>query len=62
MLGWLPEPNTLLGFFVYSLLGYLFVLLLGWLFNSDFDTLTDYRRKRVENRERARAAESKKKE
>jgi hypothetical protein len=53
---WLPEANTLFGLVFYSFISYLIILVLGWLFDEKFDYLTDYRKKRIENREVARAA------
>ena len=62
-LSWLPHANTISGFLFYSFLAYLIVLALGWCLNAKFDTLTDYRRHRVEERERrAKEARDKAKE
>lgn len=49
---WLPAANTFTGFLFYSFVAYLVVLALGWCLNAKFDALTDYRRHRVEERER----------
>ena len=49
---WLPEVNTLPGFFFYSFVFYMFVLFSGWLLNPTMDKIMEDDREASKNRDR----------